>query len=148
MSMTVAVSGADRSIRFDWTAASRAWAESVAPTATSIMKARAPFKTGKLRQGISSRVESEPGSTQVMIYGTASYLPFILGGTQPHVITARNAKALRWVANAGHGSAMFARSVQHPGTKPNDFPAEAMAVVTPAIMSRFTEAMQEAIIVE
>lgn len=148
MSITMTVSGADRSIRFDWAAASRAWAESVAPTATDIMKTRAPFKTGKLRQGIGSRIESEPGSTQVVIYGTAPYLGFILGGTQPHQIVARNARALRWVANAGHGSAVFARAVQHPGTKPNDFPAEAMAVVTPAILSRFADAVKEATIVE
>ena len=148
MSLTMTVSGADRSIKFDWEAAASAWAESVAPTATGIMRARAPFRTGKTRQGISSRIESEPGSKQVVIYGTASYLPFILGGTRPHQIVARNAKALRWIANSGHGSAVFARAVQHPGTKPNDFPEQAMAVVTPAILSRFVDAVKEAVIVD
>ena len=147
MSISMTVSGADRSIRFDWAAASRAWAESVAPTAEAVMKARAPFRTGALRQGISSRVESAPESTSVVIYGTASYLPFILGGTQPHVITARNARALRWTGRGGIGVS-FAQRVNHPGTKANPFPEEAMAVVTPAIMSRFSEAMQEAVIVE
>jgi hypothetical protein len=145
--MTLTVSGADRSIKFDWAAASRAWAASVEPAATAIMKARAPFRTGALRQGISSRIESEPGSTQVVIYGTASYLPYVLGGTQPHVITARNARALRWTGRGGIGVS-FARSVNHPGTKPDDFPEQAMAIVTPAILSRFAEAVKEAVIVE
>lgn len=147
MSLTVTVSGADRGIKFDWQAAASAWAASVAPTAEGIMKARAPFFTGKLRQGISTRTEHEPGLTQVMIYGTASYLPFVLGGTQPHPIAARNARALRWMGRGGIG-VNFARSVQHPGTKPNDFPEQAMAVVTPAVLSRFTDAVREAVIVD
>ena len=91
----MSVSGADRTLEFDFEAAAGAWAGAVAEPATAIMKARAPFRTGALRQGIGSRVESAPGS--VVIYGTASYLPFILGGTRPHVIAARNARALRWM---------------------------------------------------
>jgi hypothetical protein len=141
------VSGADRSIKFDWEAATGAWAASVAPMAEAVMKARAPFKTGKLRQGIGSRTEASDGVTQVILYGTASYLPFVLGGTGPHVITARNAQALRWMGSGGIGVS-FAKSVNHPGTKANDFPAEAMEVVTPAIMSRFVEAVQEAVVIE
>ncbi len=148
MSMTVTVSGADRSIRFDWAAASSAWAASVAPMAEGVMKARAPFKTGRLRQGISTRTEHQPGVTQVMVYGTASYLPYVLGGTQPHLIGPRNARVLRWIANSGHGGAVFARVVNHPGTKPNDFPEQAMAAVTPAVVSRFADAVREAVIVE
>lgn len=147
MSLTVTVSGADRSLKFDWPAASSEWAASVAPAAEAIMKARAPFRTGAMRQGISTRTEHEPGSTQVIIYGTASYLPFILGGTQPHPIAARNARALRWMGRGGIG-VNFAKSVNHPGTKPNDFPEQAMAIVTPAVLSRFTEAVKEAVIVD
>lgn len=147
MSLTVTVSGADRAIKFDFAAAAAAWAESVAPTAGAIMKSRAPMFSGKLRNGIGTKIESSPGLTQVTIYGTASYLPFVLGGTAPHVITARNAQALRWTGRGGIGVS-FAKSVNHPGTKPNDFPAEAMEVVTPAIFSRFADAMQEALIVD
>lgn len=147
MTMTMTVSGANRGIKFDWEAAASAWAASVAPTAEAIMKARAPFFTGKLRQGISARTETSPGVTQVIIYGTASYLPFVLSGTQPHVIAARNARALRWMGRGGIG-VNFARAVNHPGTKPNDFPEQAMAAVTPAVLSRFTDAVREAVIVE
>lgn len=39
-------------------------------------------------------------------------------GTRPHEIRARNAKALRFQAGGG---VRFARSIQHPGTKPDPF---------------------------
>jgi hypothetical protein len=150
LSITVTVSGANRGIRFDFAAAAAAWAQSVAPMAEGVMKARAPFFTGKLRQGISSRTESEPGLTQVIIYGTASYLPYVLGGTKPHPIPKEPlppGRALRWMGRGGIG-VNFARSVNHPGTKPNDFPAEAMAAVTPAVFSRFADAVKEAVLIE
>jgi hypothetical protein len=147
VSMTMSVSGADKSLEFDFEAAAGAWAGAVAEPATAIMKARAPFRTGALRQGIGSRVESAPGSVSVVIYGTASYLPFILGGTKPHVIQARNARALRWMGSGGIG-VNFAQRVNHPGTKPNEFPEEAMGAIEPFIVSEFADAMQEALIVD
>lgn len=141
----MSVSGADRTLEFDFEAAAGAWAGAVAEPATAIMKARAPFRTGALRQGIGSRVESAPGS--VVIYGTASYLPFILGGTRPHVIAARNARALRWMGSGGIG-VNFAQRVNHPGTKANEFPEEAMGAIEPFIVSEFADAMREALIID
>lgn len=145
MTLNVTVSGASQRIRFDWPAASRSWAAAVAPEATALMKAHAPFRTGAMRQGISSRIESAPESTSVVLYSTASYAPFVIGGTQPHTITPRNAQALRWT---GPGGVSFAKSVNHPGTKANDFPEQAMTVATPMLLSRFSEAVQEAIVVD
>src|ERR1700722_4135938 len=147
MTMTMTVSGADRSIRFDFPAAAGAWAAAVQPTATAIMKAAAPFFTGNLRQGIGSRTESVPGVVSVIIYGTASYLPYVLGGTKPHPIAARNARALRWMGRGGIGVS-FARSVSHPGTKPNPFPEETIGVIETYIVGEFADAMQEALVVE
>lgn len=43
---------------------------------------------------------------------------FLFKGTRHHIITARNAKALTWYSG---GRQVFARSVQHPGTKPDSF---------------------------
>lgn len=148
--MTLTVSGAGRSIAFDFEAAAGAWAGSVRPVAEAIMKTRAPFFTGKLRQGIGSRIESEPGLTQVIIYGTASYLPYVLGGTRPHPIPKEPlppGRALRWMGRGGIG-VNFARSVNHPGTKPNPFPEEAIGVIETYIVNEFADAMREAVIVE
>jgi hypothetical protein len=146
VSISVSVSGANRSLRFDWTAASRAWAEEVTPAARSMMRAHAPFRTGFLRQHTEARTEASPGRIWVVLYTTAPYAPFILGGTRAHVIEARNARALRWVEHSGHGAVRFARRVQHPGTKPDNFPERAMKTVTPMILDRFAEAVKEAVI--
>jgi hypothetical protein len=148
VSLTMTVSGADRSLRFDWKAASEAWAADVEPAATRSMKMFAPFRTGAMRQGIGSRLEPSPGTMWVVLYSTASYAPYVLGGTGPHVIAARNAKALRWFANSGHGPIMFAKSVNHPGTKANDFPERAIAPIQALILQSFVDAVREATIVE
>lgn len=148
MSMTMTVTGADRSLKFDFKAASSAWASDVQPTALRAMKMHSPFKTGKMRQGIGSRLEPSAGSMWVVLYSTASYAPYVLGGTRAHTIAARNAKALRWIANSGHGGVMFAKSVQHPGTKPNNFPERALAPITTLILQSFADAAREAIIVD
>ena len=42
----------------------------------------------------------------------------------------------------------FAQRVNHPGTKPNEFPEEAMGAIEPFIVSEFADAMQEALVVE
>jgi hypothetical protein len=144
VSLTVTVSGAHRSLKFDWPAASRAWAAEVGPVALNQMRAHAPFRTGAMRQGIGSRTEPGPRRMWVVLYSTASYARFVLGGTKPHVITARNAKALRWVEHAGHGNVRFAKQVRHPGTKPDDFPKRAIEPLKTLILSRFTEAVKEA----
>jgi hypothetical protein len=146
------VSGADRSLKFDWKAASESWAGSVAPTALSSMRMRSPVGAGRgagaLRQGISSRLEPSPGRMWIVLYGTAPYLPYVLGGTRPHVIAARNAKALRWIPNRGHGSPVFAKSVRHPGTKPNDFPEKAIKPLKDLILRSFADAVKEATFAE
>jgi hypothetical protein len=147
MSLTMTVSGADRSLKFDWKAASEAWAADVEPAATGSMKRFAPFKTGAMRQGIGSRLEPGPGRMWVVVYSTASYAPYVLGGTRAHTIAAVNAKALRWIANSGHGGAVFAKSVQHPGTKPDNFPERGLAPLTTMILQSFADAAREAIIV-
>jgi hypothetical protein len=43
---------------------------------------------------------------------------YMNAGTQPHIIRARNARALRFEASGG---TRFARSVRHPGTRPLRF---------------------------
>jgi hypothetical protein len=148
VSITVTVSGADRSLKFDWAAASGAWAAGVEPVALGQMRAHAPFRTGAMRQGIRSRLEPSPGRMWIVLYSTASYAPFVLGGTGAHVIEARNARALRWISHSGHGSAVFARRVNHPGTKPDDFPRRAIEPMKAMILHRFTEAVKGATFAE
>lgn len=50
--------------------------------------------------------------------GLTPYLGYILNGTPPHLIAARNAKALRFIQD---GVVVFRLMVRHPGTQPNNF---------------------------
>ena len=152
MSMTMTVTGADRSLKFDWQAASRAWAADVEPLASRAMKMQSPVgagpTAGNLRQSIGSRLEPSPSQMWVVLFGTVPYLPYVIGGTKPHTIAAVNAKALRWFGNRGHGPIAFAKSVQHPGTKPNNFPERAISPLTNLILQSFADAAREAVIVD
>lgn len=148
MSLNVTVSGADRSLKFDFKAASEAWAADVEPSALRAMKLASPFLTGAMRQGISSRQEPSAGSMWVVLYSTASYAGYVVGGTVAHPIRAVNAKALRWIPNRGHGTPQYAKSVQHPGTKANDFPERAIGSIQTLILQSFADAAREATIIE
>ena len=84
-----------------------------------------PRQTGYLARSIG------PGSltrSVAIVHASAGYAAFVELGTRPHVITPRRAKVLAWGTNnrlSGRprsGSGMvFARRVNHPGTKPQPF---------------------------
>jgi len=152
VTLSMTVTGADRSLRFDWPAASRAWAADIQPGAEKMMKLMSPVgagpTAGALRQSVASRLEESPGQMWVVLYGTVSYLPYVLGGTRPHLIQARNTQALAFLLNRGHGPQVIRRSVNHPGTKPNDFPERAISPMTKIILQSFVDAVKEATYVE
>ncbi len=79
---------------------------------TSLYKDR----TGKLRD--STRVEDGKDDYSANVVARRRYASYIENGTPPHEIRPKRARALRFVMN---GSVVFARSVQHPGTKPRPF---------------------------
>jgi hypothetical protein len=143
VSLNVTITGSDRRIRFDWDVAAAGWIEAVEPTALALMRAHAPFFTGALRKGIGSKKEVAEASATITIYGTASYLPYLLNGTQDHGPV--HAKALRWLAK-GTGIPMFAYRVK--GIKPMDFPETAMEAGTPMFTERFAAACREAVVIE
>lgn len=76
-------------------------------------------RSGKTRESIRGDVS---GARGFLSAGGAAI--FLENGTVAHTITARRAKALRFVVG---GSAVFRRSVQHPGTEPRPFMSEARA---------------------
>lgn len=60
------------------------------------------------------------GTRGILKAGGAAH--FLEWGTSPHIITAKHAKALRFVVG---GEVIFRQSVSHPGTKPRPFMREA-----------------------
>lgn len=63
-------------------------------------------------------------AVQIGVVGVP-YALFHHEGTQPHVIEARRARALRFEVG---GNVVFARRVNHPGTRPNRFLLNALRV--------------------
>lgn len=94
-------------------------------------KQKAPWDTGALSKShvegpiktTRSRVLAEVAATQE--YGLAVH-----EGTRPHVIHPRKAKALSWQSGQGR---VFARSVNHPGTKPRPWLLNSLKQVGPRL---------------
>lgn len=86
----------------------------------------APKRTGRLAGKIEpKRMQSDFGrylegacGVQPGLNGQRGYALYQAQGTRPHVITAKRARALRFVVA---GRVVYARRVQHPGTRPNPF---------------------------
>jgi hypothetical protein len=90
----------------------------------------APVRTGRLRSSIRAeppRFFSLRGS--VTVGSDLEYAAFVNDGTRPHVIRPRRASVLRF--NVG-GRVVFARVVNHPGTKGTHFLDKALADVARA----------------
>jgi len=95
-------------------------------TLTYRQRSEAPRRTGKMASRITSQhmpsdfgryLEAaagvNPGS-----YGQRGYAQIVSSGSRPHVIYPRFARALRFVIA---GQVIYARRVNHPGTKPNPY---------------------------
>lgn len=89
-----------------------------AQVATRDIKAAAPVRSGDLKDSIEPRMRTTArGATGEIVIG-AEHASFVKDGTPPHTISAKNARFLRFEVG---GRTVFAKSVKHPGTKPNDF---------------------------
>lgn len=82
------------------------------------IRSDAPEKTGELRDKMHTHVRSNVNGASGDVQLTADHASYVRDGTGPHPIVARNAQALRFTIA---GRVVFRKSVQHPGTKPNDF---------------------------
>jgi hypothetical protein len=154
VSMSVTVTGDTRRLRFDWPAAAAAWAGSVSPLARSAVSRAAPLgegpyrgdarkpPPGRLRTSMKARTEASAGQVMVVIYSTAPYAKYVVGGTRAHPIAARAGGRLAFIG--GDGAWHFPQSVRHPGTRANDFPRRAIAPLEPWLAARFAAAVREA----
>lgn len=96
-------------------------------TAVREAKLRVPRKTGRLGRSIG------PGRLtprEATIEATAAYAAYVEFGTRPHVIRPKRAKALRFApkgqtrlsgAPKAGAQVIFAKKVDHPGTKAQPF---------------------------
>ncbi len=146
MSMSVMINAGDPPLRrFRWTAAAARWADEVGPVVRAGLKATAPVgkgqRAGRLRDSIRYQRATQVGrSVRAEFTANTPYARYVVSGTRPHRITAKAARALRFEQG---GAVRFARSVWHPGTKPNDFAAFTMRNMLPMVQARYTAIMRE-----
>lgn len=91
-----------------------------------LAKVEAPSKTGELRRQIrtsQSRDVQGRYSTGYDVISDAPYSIFVIKGTRPHTITGNPLLAFFWPKI---GANVVFRSVQHPGTRPNNFLSRAL----------------------
>ena len=99
--------------------ASRNELEQAARQVVNRAKVLAPVDTGRLRASI--RVEARRTFTLRSVYTIGSdveYAAMVNDGTRPHVIRPRNRQVLRFRVG---GQVVFARVVNHPGTRARPF---------------------------
>lgn len=82
---------------------------------------RAP---GGMAQGIRSRIDYRSSGPVGVITSTHPATIYVVNGTRPHIIRPRRpGGVLRFTVG---GRVVYARYVNHPGTRPNDFLTDAL----------------------
>ena len=95
-------------------------AQTVTADITNDLRRTAPVVTGDLYTSIQGRYQVSTDRVTMDFTATAPYAEYVVEGTRPHPIRARNARALSFYWPKLGGQAFF-KSVQHPGTRPNPF---------------------------
>ena len=100
----------------------REWAREVAAEEAALIRREAPRKSGKFRNTIEPYARAFVIGVRFQPYPKLGYKlkDWIIGGTRPHIIRAKNAEALHFYWKRKR-KWVFAKFVRHPGTKPNDF---------------------------
>jgi hypothetical protein len=83
-------------------------------------KAQAGVRTGMLKRDITKNwIDSGGDRLTIRVGSTRRHALVHHEGSEPHVIRPRSARVLRWVNT--NGDVVFARRVQHPGTRANRY---------------------------
>ena len=138
-----------------WMTATSSMIDTVGPLFMDALKRRAPYhpiESGggtqhpHLRDSFAwHRKMMGPGFMRMEISNKAPYFPFVVKGTKPHRIAPRPGHSmLAWHDSAG--AAHFARFVNHPGTKPNDFVRRTMTEVRSLLVAAYAAKLREAYI--
>src|SRR3972149_11737081 len=77
---------------------------------------------GSMSRQIRSQITRERNEITGYVISDHPATIYVVSGTRPHVIRPVRARALRFTVG---GRVVYAKIVHHPGTRPNDFLAEA-----------------------
>jgi hypothetical protein len=150
----VVVKGADTAAaalrRFRFGTIASEFGDTVIPTIVEALKAEAPYRETQgttnrdgsehrhLRDSISGRRETSTSSMQLIFTSDVPQAAFVVRGTRPHIIQGR--PVLHWLDDGGND--VFARTVHHPGTKPNRFNVRAWRAVEALVVEELKVRMR------
>lgn len=101
-----------------------------------LLKNETPVRTGKLKSTTIFTIEGGPDAQSLTIrqgarsIDGAFYGEFVREGTSAHIIKPKKAKALRFQIG---NRVIFAKQVNHPGTRANKYHFRAMRIAKPKI---------------
>lgn len=113
------------------------FARQAAPIITEAVREEAPG-TGRYR----NRIYVRRGITGLQLVAQRPWR-WVIGGTRPHEIRPRNARALSF---EWRGEQVFFRRVQHPGTHPNPFHLRAYIKVRRRIRTLVVAAAEKGLV--
>lgn len=109
----------------------------VGPMVVNRAKVLCPVDTGRLRASIRGQAQRTWTLRPQFVVGSdVDYAEYVHDGTRPHVIRPRTARALRFTVG---GQVVYARVVNHPGTRAKPFLDRALREVTAGRGYRITE---------
>lgn len=131
-----------------WSIGAHRWATATRTLVRDAIKAKAPVsknpsgggKPGAFRASITQHTKTKSNSIIMEFGSPKSYTPFLVDGTRPHMIVPKSARVLHFRTAAGD---VFARRVNHPGTRPNDFTRRAVLPLLPEVQDSFSLIMRE-----
>lgn len=145
MAFRIRLEGANKRLVFPWSAFAAKVAEEVGAMGVLAIKDAAPVAHeggGRLRDSIMFHRNTKARLIEIIFTADTPYAKWVIEGTQPHIIEARNVKALRFEMG---GEINFATSVNHPGTFANPFPERAMRRLEPIIQLKMADLAKKSI---
>lgn len=135
--------------RLRWNTVARRLTTAIGEEMSAAVRAEAPVgkkeiggHNGQLRDSITYHNKIGARSASVEIVSNVEYAEFVIKGTPPHVIVPVQASRLHWVQG---GNSYYRYRVNHPGTKPNPFPARALRPLTPRLQREMSATVQESL---
>jgi HK97 gp10 family phage protein len=98
--------------------------ERVADMVQQEVRRQAPIDTGRLRLSVKMVKGATGQKFGWSVAADTHYAVFVEKGTRPHVIMPKRAKVLKFTAR--DGNEVYARKVNHPGTRPQPFMERAL----------------------